>query len=405
MNDKRIKKSFQAVKKDLYEIKKEVEKISLNFEKKRIKKRDTKKIYTSKVFVDDSLIEAVSEVFSSGIFTNGEKIKEFEKKFSEFTGSKHAIAVANGTVAIEVALQSLGIKKGDEVIVPSHTTMPTIEPVLRIGAKPIFVDICEETYTIDPKKIKKALTKKTKAIIAVHIYGNPVNLGAIKEICEKNKLYLIEDCAQAHNAKYNGKHVGTIGDIGCFSFYPTKNLTVCGEGGMIITNENKINEISQMLINHGENPNKRYDSIILGNNYRLSEIHCAIGIKQLERLGYFTKRRREIALLYNQLLKDSKVILPSEEKNAEQCYHLNVIRVNSKKRERIIEELKKEEIYLGVHYPKPCHMQTIVKKMFKEKVSLPITEKIVKEIISLPIYPELSDEQVEMICEKIKNLV
>lgn len=405
MNDKRIKKSFQAVKKDLYEIKKEVEKISLNFEKKRIKKRDTKKIYTSKVFVDDSLIEAVSEVFSSGIFTNGEKIKEFEKKFSEFTGSKHAIAVANGTVAIEVALQSLGIKKGDEVIVPSHTTMPTIEPVLRIGAKPIFVDICEETYTIDPKKIKKALTKKTKAIIAVHIYGNPVNLGAIKEICEKNKLYLIEDCAQAHNAKYNGKHVGTIGDIGCFSFYPTKNLTVCGEGGMIITNENKINEISQMLINHGENPNKRYDSIILGNNYRLSEIHCAIGIKQLERLGYFTKRRREIALLYNQLLKDSKVILPSEEKNAEHCYHLYVIRVNSKKRERIIEELKKEEIYLGVHYPKPCHMQTIVKKMFKEKVSLPITEKIVKEIISLPIYPELSDEQVEMICEKIKNLV
>lgn len=403
--DKRIRKSFQAVKKDIEEIKEEIKEISLSIAKNKIEKKETKKIYTSKVFVDDSLLEAVNEVFSSGIFSMGEKTKEFEKKFAEFTGVKHAIAVSNGTIAIEVALQSLGIKKDDEIIVPAHTTMPTIEPVLRIGAKPVFVDICEDTYTIDPEKIKKALTKKTKAVICVHIYGNPANLRAIKEICEKNKIYLIEDCAQAHNAKYNGKHVGTIGDVGCFSFYPTKNLTVCGEGGMIITNKDKVNKISRMLISHGENPNKRYDHLILGNNHRLSEIHCAIGIKQLEKLEYFTKRRREIAELYNQLLDNGEVILPKEEKNAEHSYHLYVIRARAEKRDKIIEELKKGGIYLGVHYPTPCHMQPVVKKMLRKKFSLPITEKIAKEIISLPIYPELSDEQVKMICEKIKNFV
>lgn len=403
--DQKIRKSFQAVKKDINEIKEEIKEISLNIAKSKIEKKETNKIYTSKVFVDDSLMEAVNEVFSSGIFTSGKKTKEFEKKFAEFTGVKHAVAISNGTVAIEVALQALRIKKGDEIIVPSHTTMPTIEPVLRLGAKPIFVDICKATYTINPEKIKKALTKKTKAIICVHIYGNPANLNEIKKICEKNKLYLIEDCAQAHNAKYHGQHVGTIGDVGCFSFYPTKNLTVCGEGGMIVTNNDKVNEISRMLINHGENPNKRYDHVLLGNNHRLSEIHCAIGIKQLELLENFTKRRREIAMLYNQFLKSSQIILPSEEKNSEHCYHLYVIRVDSKKRDKIIEELKKEEIYLGIHYPVPCHMQPVIKKMFRKKFILPITEKISKEIISLPIYPELSDEQVEMICEKIKNLV
>jgi perosamine synthetase len=402
---KNVKSSFSLVKKDIEDLKKgleEIKKSSLDIPE--IKKKSDKKIYTSKVFVNKDMLNAVAEVLNSGIFVLGDKTKEFEKKFAEFTHSKYAVAVNNGTVAIEVALMCLGIKAGDEIIVPSHTTVPTIEPILKLGAKPVFVDIDEKTFTIDAKKIMLAITKKTKAIMPVHLYGQAADMKKIKDICNKFDLFLVEDCAQAHNVKFEGKHVGTFGDVGCFSFYPTKNLTVCGEGGMIITDNKDIEEKARMLISHGEKSGERYNHVILGNNYRLSEIHCAIGIKQLELLPYFTKRRNEIAKKYKMLLKDTKIILPYQPDYSSHCYHLFVIRVAKEKRDKIIEEMKKNDIYLGIHYPRPCHMQKVVTDRFKQK-NLPVTEKIVKEIISLPMYPELKDAEVELICKKLKELV
>ena len=360
------------------------------------------KIFTSKVFVNDDMKKAVNDVFDSGIFSNGEKAKEFERKFAEYCGAKHAIVVSNGTVAIEIVLRSLGIKEGDEIIVPSHTTMPTVEPIINLGAKPVFVDVIKETYVLNPKEVEKNITEKTKAVFAVNIYGNSAELNTLKEICDKNKIFLVEDCAQAHGTKYFGKHVGTFGIAGCFSFYPTKNMTVCGEGGMIITNDDYIAKNSRMLRNHGEE--SRYNHLILGSNYRLSEIHCAIGIEQLKILDSFVRRRREIAEIYNSYFRYNKnIVIPVETENSFHSYHLYVIRVDKKIRSKIIEEFATENIFLGIHYPKPVHQQEVVKKIMWTP-ELKITEDISGEILSLPIYPLLKDEEVRMVAEKINKM-
>ena len=409
MEEEKIKKSFQNLKIDVKDLKEDIRNIFEELKKfelavpKKNNVADSGKIFTSKVFVNDAIKSSVNEVFDSGIFTMGEKTKEFEKKFREYCGIKHAIAVNHGTVAIEMALMALGIGEGDEIIVPSHTTMPTIEPMLHLGAKPVFVDINEKDFTLNPKEVEKAITKKTKAVIAVHLYGNSADLDSLQEICRKNKILLIEDCAQAHGTRYNGKHVGVFGIVGCFSFYPTKNLTVCGEGGMIITDDDNIAKKARMLISHGEDG--RYNHVILGGNYRLSEMHCAIGIKQLELLEKFVERRRELAKIYSKNLSGVKgIILPTEAQNAKHSYHLYVIRVDKKIRNKIIGELAKNNIFAGIHYPTPVHKQPVIKKMMKTQ-KLKNTEKIVDEIISLPMYPLLKDEQAVMIAEKIKKII
>jgi len=362
-----------------------------------------KKIFTSKVFVNDEMKKAVNEVFDSGIFTNGKKTEEFEKKFTDYCGAKHAIAVNNGTVAIEIVLRCLGIGNGDEVVVPSHTTMPTVEPIFYVNAKPIFVDVLENTLCLNPLEVEKAITSKTKAILAVHLYGNSADLNSLKEICDKHKIFLIEDCAQAHGTLYNGKHVGTFGIAGCFSFYPTKNLTVCGEGGMIVTNDDELAKTARMIRSHGEEG--RYNHILLGGNHRLSEIHCAIGLEQLKLLDSFVERRRELAEIYNNTLKNFPgIILPKETHHAKHSYHLYVIRANQDIRKRIIDEMAKDNVLLGIHYPIPVHKQSIVRKMM-EIPKLEITEKIVDEIISLPIYPLLKDGEAVTIAEKIKRII
>ncbi len=403
-----IRKSFQNLKDDIQLIKEALSDVSNSLNKisdeipKKPIENSKNPIYTSKPFITKDMLDTVSEVFDSGIFSQGEKVAEFEQKFAEFCHAKHAIAVSNGTVAIELILKALEIKEGDEIIVPSFTTMPTIEPILNLGAKPVFADIDERNYTISPEKVRKAITKKTKAIMPVHLYGNPADLNSLQEICESHNLHLIEDCAQAHNSRYNGKHVGTFGIASAFSFYPTKNLTVLGEGGMVITDNDELAKKVKILSSHGEEG--RYNHIVSGHNYRLSEIHAAIGIKQLELLNFFTHRRRELAGIYSKILYKSKAIIPSEKENAKHSYHLYVIRVPAQKRDKIISELKKENIFLGIHYPTPCHKQKAVTNLFKTN-KLPITEKLSKEIISLPIYPSLKDEEALMIANKILSLL
>ncbi len=360
-------------------------------------------IYTSKVFINEEMHHAMKEVLESGTFIFGKKTKEFEQRFAELVGVKHAIAISNGTTAIEVVLLSLGIGKDDEVIVPSHTAFPTIEPILRVGAKPIFVDIDEKYYTIDPKLVEAAITPKTKAIIPVHLYGQAADLAPLKELCQTHNIFLIEDCCQAHHALYHGQPVGSFGIAGCFSFYPSKNITVCGEGGMIVTNDSEVERKCRILLHHGQDGT--YNHVLLGNNYRLSELHCALGLEQLKQVEYFTRRRREIAALYTQNLQNVSGILslPEEASYARHVYHLYVIRVPATQRSRIMEELKKEGIFCGIHYPIACHQQKALLNLFPEQSSLPITEKIIHEILTLPIYPLLKDEEVLMICEKLKK--
>ncbi len=363
------------------------------------------KIYTSKVFVNEEMHQAVKDVLDSGMFIFGEKTKEFEKRFAEIVGVKHAMAISNGTTAIEVVLMALGIGKDDEVIVPSHTAFPTIEPILRVGAKPIFVDIDEKYYTIDPKLAETAITSKTKAIIPVHLYGHPADLAPLKALCQTHNLLLIEDCCQAHHALYLGQPVGSFGIAGCFSFYPSKNITVCGEGGMIVTNDPELERKARILLHHGQDGT--YNHVLLGNNYRLSEIHCALGVEQLKQIEYFTRRRREIADLYSKNLKDFPGIIsiPQEAPHARHVYHLYVIRVPAHQRNKIIEEMKKEGIFCGIHYPIACHQQKALLNIFPQQPHLPVTEKIINEIITLPIYPLLKDEEVLLICDKLKAVL
>jgi dTDP-4-amino-4,6-dideoxygalactose transaminase len=359
-----------------------------------------KMIYPSKVWVDKDMRRAVEKVFDSKIFVMGKYTNEFEKKFSEHMNVKHAIALSNGTAAIEVSLQSLNITHDDEIIVPSHTAFPTVEAILKIGAKPVFVDIEESTYNMDISKIEKKITKKTKAILPVHLYGHPCDMGGIKEIAGKHSLKVIDDCAQSPNAEFKGVKVGSLGDTGCFSFYPSKNMTVCGEGGMITTNDDSVAEMARKLINHGQDGT--YNHVLLGHNYRLGEIQCAIGLKQLEMLDSFTQRRRQIAKLYEDLLSDSKLVLPQEAKHAKHAYHLYVVRCDSNKRKALLNHMKHKGVICGIHYPLASHQQKVISSQYVD-LHLPITEKIVNEIFSLPIYPLLKDDKVEMIVTSLKE--
>ena len=355
------------------------------------------KIPLSKSYMDEETKEKVIEVLDSGWFILGKNCKEFEKEFAEKMGASHAVLTNSGTSAIMLSLTSLGIKEGDEVLVPSHTAFPTIEPVFHCGAKPVFLDI-DDTYTVDPDKIEEKITEKTKAIIVVHIYGHPGNMDEIKEIADKHSLFLVEDCCQAHSAEYKNKKVGTFGDVGCFSFYPSKNMTVAGDGGILITNNSDIAEKVRMLRNHGRKD--KYLHELVGYNLRFNEVQAAIGRIQLQKLDSFNNMRRKNSQIYNEKLKDLPITLPSEKEWAKSVYHLYVIR--TEKRDELAEFLKQNGIATGVHYPIPNHLQPAVKNLMKT-TELPVTEKIVNEIISLPMFPELKEEEIEYICEKIKE--
>src|SRR3989338_11120389 len=354
-------------------------------------------IKLSEASFDEEEKKAVLRVLDSGWYIHGKEIEAFEKEFAEFTGTKYAVACSNGTTAIHLVLQSLGIGKGDEVLVPSHTAFPTIEPILNLGAIPVFVEIDEKTFTMDPKDAEKKISQKTKAIMPVHLYGHPAQLDAFSELCKKHHLLLIEDCCQAHGALYKRKHVGSIGDAGCFSFYPSKNMTVFGDGGMVITNNKTAYESMKLLRNHGMED--RYNHIVLGNNFRVSEIACALGRVQLKRLPSFVQRRRKIAHMYNSLLESTSLILPKEMQGVKHSYHLYVIRHT--KRNALKSYLEKHGVHSEIHYHVPGHLQKAVPLSYR--TSLPVTEKIVQEILSLPMHPKLKEEQVAFIGNTIKR--
>jgi len=351
-------------------------------------------IPVAKPLIGEEEKRAVAEVLESGMIACGPKTEAFEKQFATFVGTKHAIATTSGTTALHLALVSLGIKSGDEVIVPSFSFIATANSVLFCNASPVFCDVSPKTFNIDVKKIEKLITERTKAIMPVHLYGQPADMNPIVEIAEKHGLHAIGDAAQAHGAKYNGKMVGTFGDLECFSFYPTKNMTT-GEGGMITTNNDEIAEQLFSLRNHGREKTKwGYEHGRLGYNYRMTDVAAAIGIEQLKKLPYFNRKRRENAAYFNEKLVDVKGIeIPYVLENAEHVYHQYTIKC--KDRDGIIKQLKNNEVGFGIYYPKPLHFFDHLKQYGHN--DLKNSELLAGEVLSLPVHPVLTNQDLETI--------
>ncbi|MCD4666589.1 DegT/DnrJ/EryC1/StrS family aminotransferase [archaeon] len=341
--------------------------------------------------------KSIHDVLDSSWFILGNKVKEFEKNFAKYVGVKYAIGVANGTEALQLGLFALDVKRGDEVITVSNTTTPTVIAISNVGAKPVFVDINEESYNIDINKIEEKITNKTKAIMPVHIYGQSADLDPIKKIARKYGLKIIEDCAQAHGTLYKGKKIGSIGDLGAFSFYPSKNLGAYGDAGLITTNNRQLAKKIFMLRNYGKR--NRYESYIIGFNSRLDEIQASLLNTKLKYLNTWNVVRRKIAKEYDKNLKN--VITPKEMFYGKHIYHLYVIR--SKKRDKLRNYLKKNGVGSQIHYPVPVHLQPCYDYLNIKKGSLPITEKFCNEILSIPLYPELTKEEVEKVINTINN--
>ena len=355
------------------------------------------KIALSKPYVDKELEEQVKKVLDSGIFIGGEMIKEFEREFSKFCSVKSSCGVSSGTAAILLSLMAIGITSKDEVIVPSHSFIATASPVLFLGAKPVYADIDPETYTLDVEDLKKKVNKRTKAIIPVHLYGHPCEMDGILDIAEEKELFVIEDACQAHGATFEGKKTGSIGDFGCFSFYPSKNMTVCGDGGMITSSNEELIERVKMLRNHGRK--EKYIHEMLGLNFRIGEIPSAIGRVQLRHLPDWIKMRRKVAALYNQMLEGAGVHTPVEKDWANHVYHLYVIRCS--KRDSLAKWLKEAGVGTGIHYPVPIHQQPCMKN--GHVTTLPVTEKYKEEILSLPMQPALAKSEVEFVVDRIQE--
>ena len=341
--------------------------------------------------------EAVLDVIRSGMIAMGEKVQELEEKFSKKFGYKHTIATSSGTSALHTILYAEGIGEGDEIITTPFTFIATANTILAVGAKPVFVDIDPKTFNIDPDQIEKAVTKKTKAIMLVHLYGYPCDMDKIKEVADKNNLIIIEDACQAHGAKYKGKYVGNWGSS-AFSLYPTKNIT-SAEGGLITTNNDTITNKARLFINHGQS--ERYVHTDFGLNFRMTNIHAAIGIVQLSKIDKFTKKRQGNAKYLRENLKN--VELPSYEKEYEHVYHQFTIRVK-KDRAQIVEKLNDAGIGAGIHYPTPIHKQPYYKKLGYAKLSLPEAEKASREVLSLPVHPLVSKKDLKYICDTLNKL-
>lgn len=357
---------------------------------------------------------AVADALNSKLLTDGPILRKFEDEFARFTNSRYAIGTSNATSSLYLALKSIGIKKGDEVIVPNITFVATANSVLQTGATPILADVDYDTMNISHHEIIKKVTSRTKAIIPVHFAGRPCNMDEILKISRKHKLKIIEDCAHAIGTKYKEKHVGNFGDIGCFSFYPTKNITTI-EGGMVITNSKRIAEYIRASRNHGINRNLmqryskgrpwEYDVKEFGHNFRLDEIRSALGISQLKRIEQINKRRRVIYEFYNKNLSDIQgFILPSESSIETNSYHLYVTKVTErckKTRDQLYEELLRYGIQTTVHY-KPLNYFTIFKN---NKGKFDISKLLYKQVLSLPFYPNISKSQLHYVVDSIHDIL
>ncbi|MBU1136567.1 MAG: DegT/DnrJ/EryC1/StrS family aminotransferase [Nanoarchaeota archaeon] len=349
--------------------------------------------------IKEEIDSAIRSILENTAFILGEAVENFEKSFAEYCNKKFSIGLNSGTSALQLALIASGVKLGDEVITVPNTFIATAEAISMVGAKPVFVDIEPKTCTIDVSKIESAITEKTKAIIPVHLYGQPADMKPILEIAEKHNLIVIEDACQAHGAEYKGKKL-PISDIGCFSFYPGKNLGAYGEAGAVVTDNPELAEKIKILRDHGQE--KKYIHKIKGFNARIEGIQGAVLGVKLKYLEEWNEKRRKNAQLYNELLKDlNEIIIPHEAEYSKHIYHLYVIK--AKNRDKLQEFLKQKGVSSGLHYPVPIHLQEAYSDLNYNKGDFPITESCVNEILSLPMFPELSEEQIKYIVDSIKE--
>ena len=357
-----------------------------------------KMIPISKPIIGEEEERLVIEVLKSGHLAQGQKVEEFEKKFADYIGVKYAIATNSGTSALHTALLANGIGQNDEVITTAFTFIASVNSIAYCRAKPVFADIEEGTFNIDASLIESKITNKTKAIMPVHLYGNPCNMDAIKDIADKNNLLIIEDACQAHGASYNGKKVGSFG-TGCFSFYPSKNITT-GEGGIITTDNANAAEKCRLLRNHGSKV--RYYHELIGYNYRMTDLAAAIGIAQLKKLDSFNKKRKENAdYLTKSLSKIPWIITPKIKNGCVHAFHQYTIRIVGKKRDDVAKFLEQKGIQASVYYPVPATLQKIYENI---KVKLPVSEKLAKEVLSIPVHPALSKEDLNHIISAFEEL-
>ncbi len=343
--------------------------------------------------------QEVYEVFSSAQFIGGEKLNRFEDALSAYTGSKHAIGCSSGTDALLLSLMALDIGPGDEVITTPFTFISTAEVIALLGAKPVFVDILEETYNIDPAKIEKVITENTKAIIPVSLYGQCADMDAINAIADKHGLTVIEDGCQSFGATYKGKKSCNLSTIGCTSFFPSKPLGAYGDGGAIFTNSDKLAEKIRMLLNHGQN--ERYRHKYIGINGRLDAVQAAVLNVKLKHFSKEVEKRMEIAERYTVMLEETSLITPYIEPHNTSVYAQYSVRV--KDREGMVAKLSARDIPTAVHYPLPLHLQEVFTYLGHKKGDFPVSEKVASEILSLPMSPYLTEEQQDFIVEAIKG--
>ena len=342
---------------------------------------------------------AMQRVVDNTSFILGKEVAEFEKNFAEFSRVQHCVGTDSGTAALHLALMLCGVQAGDEVITTTHTFVATAEVISLIGAKPVFVHIDPRTYNISPDAIERAITPRTRAILPVHLYGQPAEMDAILVIARKNNLRVIEDAAQAHGAEYRGKRAGTMGDIACFSFYPGKNLGAYGDAGALVTNDDALDARARMLRDHGRL--SKYEHQIVGYGYRLDALQAAILGAKLPHLDAWNARRRAIADYYTELLTNTDLILPYAPPHITPIYHLYVVR--SQQRDALQKHLKARGIETGIHYPIPLHLQPVYENLGGTRGDFPVAEQAANEVLSLPMYPELTDAQVEQVVEGVRG--
>jgi len=351
--------------------------------------------------IKEEIDAAIAEVISNTAFIGGPFVKSFESAFAEFCNVKHCVGVGNGTDALFIALKALGIGDGDEVITSANSFIATSEAITMTGAKVVFVDINPTTYNIDVEQIEEKITKNTKAIIPVHLYGQPADMDSILDLAKKHNLKIIEDAAQAHGAVYKGRQIGSIGDMACFSFYPGKNLGAYGDAGAIVTDDEDLAVKVRMIANHGRV--EKYNHEIEGTNSRLDGLQAAILEVKLRHLPEWTESRRKNAYLYNELLKNTNLVTPIEIADINAVYHLYVVKVKADIRRKFQDYLKTKEISSGIHYPIALPNLKAYEYLGYSEGDFPVASRASYEIVSLPMFPELKESQIEYITKAIKE--
>jgi len=347
----------------------------------------------------DELLAAIGDALEGMRLFLGENVVAFEQEFAQYCGATDAVGVGSGTEALHLALLACGVGSGDEVITASHTFIATVEAICLTGATPVLVDIDPETYTMDVGQIEDKITPRTRAIVPVHLYGQPADMDPILVIANEHGLVVVEDACQAHGAEYKGRRTGALGDVGCFSFYFSKNLGAYGEAGICVTSSPDIARRLRMFRDHGSE--RKYDHQIMGFNARLDEIQAAVLRVKLRRLDGWNEARRRIADRYNALLADCSVITPIEARAARHVYHLYVIRTSH--RDELQAYLSERGVATGIHYPIPVHRQPSWRSVSCSRTNLPVTERCADEILSLPMYPELDASSIEYVAESINQ--